>query len=80
MNSRTIDAVKRFDGGSVMHKERGITMRNEGGIMEKFGNEGGLAKGLGKSKKKQSLAGGPGGPKWGSIARGHGSPMKRRRR
>jgi hypothetical protein len=80
MNSKTIDAMKRFDDGSVMHNERGITMPNKGDIMEKFGNEGGLAKGLGKSKKKQSLAGGPGGPRRGPIARGHGSPMKRRRR
>jgi hypothetical protein len=78
MNSKTIDATKRFDDGSVMHNEGGITMRNEGDIMENIANEGGgFAKALGKSKKKGSLAGGP---RRDSIASGHGSPTNKRGR
>ena len=78
MNSKTIDAMKRFDGGSVIRNEGGFTMRNEGGIMENIANEGGgFAKALGKSKKRGSLAGGP---RRGPIARGHGSPTNKRGR
>src|SRR5713101_4781178 len=60
----------------------GVMMKRLGESPGKRVSEGRITDALRKKKKmgQQSLVGGPGGSRRDSIIRGHGSPMKRRKR